>query len=122
MQVEGRTGKKRSNLYATLIYDEEADSYSLRVDDSANLEFWLTVTLSQEILNYARIAEVSTDSMKRMGEDGGGGKGAPGEPNKKEDDQVESHLWVPGKEDDQPVIETSVRVAPPVLHDWCGTK
>lgn len=54
MEFKGRTGQKRSRCSATLDYDEESDSFRLRVDDGENLEFWLEIAIQQSKLDEAR--------------------------------------------------------------------
>lgn len=54
MEFKGRTGQKRSRCSATLDYDEESDSFRLRVDDGENLEFWLEIAIPQIKLDEAR--------------------------------------------------------------------
>ena len=45
VNAKGRTGVHRSKLQLRATYDEDSKTISLRVDDAANLEFWLEATL-----------------------------------------------------------------------------
>lgn len=45
VQAKGRTGSQRAKLKLRAIYDAESQTISIRVDDEANLEFWLESTL-----------------------------------------------------------------------------
>ena len=45
VDAKGRTGSERPKLGVRAIYDPETETISIRVDDAANLEFWLEATL-----------------------------------------------------------------------------
>ncbi len=54
LRIAGRTGQKRPNVYAKLEYNEEEKRYSIRIDDSENPEFWLSVTFSEDLLDRVK--------------------------------------------------------------------
>jgi hypothetical protein len=50
VSLKGRTGPNRAKLHATIVWNESMDSYIVRVDDEANLEFWLEIVIPDSLL------------------------------------------------------------------------
>ena len=61
MQFEGRTGLQRQDCSGVLSYDVDTQSYVLRINDSANLEFWLIVRIPKDTLEQVKQEEEEED-------------------------------------------------------------
>lgn len=55
MEFQGRTGAQRPKIHASIVYDKESNQYHIRVDDEANLEFWLQITIPSTTLHEAQV-------------------------------------------------------------------
>jgi len=60
VQLEGRTGQKRSlPTISSFYYEPDLKAYVIRIDDPNNLEFWLQMVIPED--GFQKIKNQSTE-------------------------------------------------------------